>query len=78
MSAGTCRSCHARILWAWTSSGKRMPVDIEPVEGGNVLVVPSNGDKLEAHVFTADGRRAWTSHFATCPNAVLHRGKATP
>jgi hypothetical protein len=33
-----CSSCNAPIVWALTERGKRMPVDAEPVEDGNVLL----------------------------------------
>lgn len=31
-----CRSCNAPILWATTEKGKAMPLDIEPVENGDI------------------------------------------
>lgn len=33
-----CSSCNAEIWWAVTPAGKRMPVDVQPVEGGNVVM----------------------------------------
>ena len=33
-----CKSCGAAVEWATTEKGKRMPVDAEPVEGGNILL----------------------------------------
>ena len=71
-----CRSCGAPIFWArHKHSGNSLPVDYDPVDDGNVAVVPGqeitvvvyeNHDKLvesEGHV------PSYKSHFATCPNA---------
>jgi len=37
-----CRSCGAPIWFGLTAKGKRMPIDLAPVEDGNVVV-----DRLE-------------------------------
>ena len=72
MSA-TCKSCAAPIIWTVTHKGNRMPVDAEPVEGGNV-VLRRDGEALIAEypgkehpsLFEDDGVR-YVSHFSTCP-----------
>jgi hypothetical protein len=69
----TCRSCGAAITWTVTVAGKRMPVDLEPVPGGNIDLV--NGT---AHVHglsdAPDGLTPrYVSHFVTCPHADSHR-----
>jgi hypothetical protein len=80
-----CRSCHAPILWAMTASGKRMPMDPDPVATGTFALtlddpptaihapatVPAGTVRLGADGFPA----RFTSHFATCPNASQHRRK---
>ncbi len=84
MSA-SCRSCGADIIWAVTSTGSRMPVDAQPVDGGNVLLtergapVSGNpplatvvGKQAQPNLFGDDGPR-YVSHFSTCPNADSHR-----
>jgi hypothetical protein len=77
----SCRSCRAPVRWAFTVHGKRIPVDPEPVDGGNlVLHEDPNGGAPTAEVVPAgaqlldgdDGRR-YVSHFVTCPNADQHR-----
>jgi hypothetical protein len=79
----TCRSCGAEIVWAFTPEGHRMPVDAEPVDGGNVVLSPASspgqaptatvvGRRVQASLFGDDGPR-YVSHFATCPNADRHR-----
>lgn len=58
--SGTCRSCGARITWAETTRGKRMPFD-------ELLVLKTQGDLLggERVVEIVDGDR---NHFASCPD----------
>jgi hypothetical protein len=78
----TCRSCGARIRWAVTTAGKRIPVDEQPVDSGNVLLheAPGGqdptatvvGKRVQPGLFGDDGPR-YVSHFATCPNADRHR-----
>lgn len=52
-----CRSCRAKIIWFKTDAGKNMPIDADTVE-------PEDDElDLKRHV----------SHFATCPDANLHR-----
>jgi hypothetical protein len=81
-----CRSCEALIVWTLTEKGKRMPVDAEPVAGGNLrldherpvhsfVVEPSLLDELDT---TDDGKR-YVSHFSTCPDAATWRnGEPAP
>jgi len=78
-----CRSCGARIIWALTPAGRRMPIDAAPADGGNVILhMPREpgaeptctvvGKHSQPALFGDDGPRH-TSHFATCPNADRHR-----
>ncbi len=76
-----CRSCQAKILWAITPAGKRMPVDHAPSDDGNILLVHTAMDTPLAVVLSKEGLEMAsrspmglrTSHFATCPNAEEHR-----
>lgn len=77
-----CRSCGAPIRWAVTATGKRIPLDPEPVDGGNVLLhEPIDGGesiatvvgKAPAPSLFGDDAPRYVSHFATCPNADQHR-----
>jgi len=76
-----CKSCGAPIYWATSeASGKRHPVDVEPVEDGNVLLSLRGGTGLVARVLkkgeeVEDGRNRYTSHFATCPQSKTWRKK---
>lgn len=77
-----CRSCNARILWALTTKGRRMPIDPEPVQGGNIeledrgrMFPPLATFPVKVDNMTT---KRYTSHFATCPNANAHRKKHVP
>jgi hypothetical protein len=72
-----CRSCGARIRWAVTAKGKRMPVDADPADGGNVELVEQGGD-LRAVVHAQPpldaGPLHWP-HHATCPDGASWKGR---
>lgn len=89
MKTSKCRSCGAKIYWAFTEKKKRIPIDIEPVTSikrGSMLLRQVDG---ELHVErTMNGKESfdepdlWSeivernfyqSHFASCPNAKGHR-----
>lgn len=57
-----CRSCPASIVWLWTKKDKKIPVNAETVQEGDLLY---------------DHTRH-TAHFATCPAAKRwsKKGKA--
>lgn len=72
----TCESCNAQIIWAVTETGKRIPVDAEPVAGGDIELVEQRGSPLArvlgaASLFDTedDGAARCThlNHFDTCP-----------
>lgn len=77
-----CTSCHQHITWTTNvKTGKRMPVDAEPVEHGNIVLTSGN-DGPESRVLTRDelAKRPtrsglYISHFSTCPAAAQHRRK---
>lgn len=75
-----CRSkeCLARIFWALNpATRKQMPVDAEPVENGNVVLI-DGGDFPTVEVYgdpakiPTDAVR-YVSHFATCVAAAHWR-----
>lgn len=68
-----CRSCEARIVWAITPKGRRIPLDPDPVEGGNVLLEGERATVLTNEERAAHPGPLHVSHFATCPKAKRHR-----
>jgi hypothetical protein len=69
-----CRSCGAPIVWALTSSSKRMPLDADPrADGGFWLISGCAVAVGSAQTETEPLRPRYVSHFATCPNARKHR-----
>jgi hypothetical protein len=78
-----CRSCRARIFFALTEKGRRMPIDAKPTKDGNVQVIERSGQTPVARVLGKHplelmremhpNRPLYTSHFATCTSAAAHR-----
>lgn len=42
-----CRSCGAPIWWAYSTGGKRIPIDADPVEDANLVAVDRTGQPLD-------------------------------
>lgn len=63
-----CRSCGDPILWVKTVNGYRMPLDAEPAENGNIVLLDG-----VAHVRKDQTGPRYLSHFATCIHAASHR-----
>lgn len=66
-----CRSCNAPIIWALTESGRQMPVDAEPSERGNLMLVRQGTSVVVKVQAPAPGLHR--PHFATCPQAESWR-----
>jgi hypothetical protein len=69
-SGAVCRTCGAPIAWVHTRTGMSMPVDPEPVLGGNLVI---DVGLVATYVEPAPGQRLHVSHLATCPDATTHR-----
>jgi hypothetical protein len=74
-STSRCRDCGAEIIWAITANDKRMSVDAEPTDDGNVELA-GRGRTPRAIVHAQPpiipiGLRL--SHFVTCPYAEARR-----
>lgn len=73
---GTCKSCGAATRWARTANKRLMPLNPEPIAGGNIRLDEDgscevlSGDALKTH---RGEMPLYTSHFATCPGASSHR-----
>lgn len=66
MADNKCRSCGTEIEWARTVRGVPIPLDIEPDDDGNLVLV--NG-VARATIPEDRGRPLRISHFATCPQS---------
>ncbi len=79
VQATRCRSCEAPVFWAVTDGGKRMPVDLQPEDDGNLVIVGMGPDDaarvtvVEPSAPMLGDPPRYRSHFATCPNADHHR-----
>lgn len=85
-----CRSCHAEIEWVVTERGKNMPIDAEPVEGGNLVFTGTIHHSvgrasyrevrylrkgIQPSTLLGESEETYVSHFATCPNSEQHRAR---
>jgi hypothetical protein len=65
-----CKSCGAPILWGTNlATGKSIPLDAHPI--ATAFVVTEAGEKQPF----CEIRRAFRSHFVSCPNRDQHRTK---
>jgi hypothetical protein len=64
---GRCRSCGARIEWAETERGKRVPFD------GEIVATRSQGNPITGRVIEYVDTGVTPSHFETCPDAKTWR-----
>lgn len=72
-----CRSCAKPIFFAESaSSGKKIPLDVEPADTGTFWLTERDGDIPKATYTKQRFLQRYTSHFATCPNAKKHRKRA--
>lgn len=76
--AAPCRACSGQVLWVTLPSGKRMPVDPEPDDDGNVAAYRDARGVWVGHVLRADERTApfekrFVPHFATCAPVIAQR-----
>ena len=68
-----CDSCTAAIVWAVTQDRKRrMPLNAEPDDAGNVAAYHDQTGRLIARVLRKNEEphgyeRRYMPHFATCP-----------
>lgn len=77
-----CRSCTAPVAWCDTTTGKSMPVDLEPSKTGSLAVEERDGRRPVARFVKPHLRSGETlhmSHFVTCPHAGdwRSRGRAS-
>jgi hypothetical protein len=76
MSNGKCRSCGKPVLWVeMLGSGKKNPLDPEPTDKGNVVLVGEGKAEMVRGTDKSPGELLYLSHFATCTQAAKHRKK---
>lgn len=72
----TCSTCGAPIVWACTTLGRRLPVNVEPDKSGrgNVLLAVQRGQLVagmlhrnQAAGARAHGQSLHRTHFTDCP-----------
>lgn len=80
-----CRSCHAPMIWAVTTTGQRIPVDADPVDvntgRGEVTLTARPGYPPLASIARHAGQlfgaaRVYRRHTTTCPYAARYRAAA--
>ncbi|HSS11799.1 MAG TPA: hypothetical protein VLL25_18065 [Acidimicrobiales bacterium] len=70
-----CRSCRARIVWAVTENGKRIPLDEQTTSEGNLERTGQLDDGtpivrfLALHEAIPTHPDRYVSHFASCPDS---------
>jgi hypothetical protein len=77
MLVSACRSCRAPIRWERTKSGKAIPLDVEPNDGGNVVLVDGVAQVLgpiDVALLAADAVR-YMPHHATCASVDEWRNR---
>lgn len=75
----TCSSCSEPIIWCRTETGKRMPVNVEPIPEGNLVLSPGPLPTVRSvsRAGREPGQRLYVSHFSSCRQADKHRGEGT-
>lgn len=79
MRLAACRSCERSIIWVLTQSGKKMPIDPDPIVTKHGFRMPDGSEEdggTPVVTFTSkpnQNERLYVSHFATCIHADQHR-----
>lgn len=71
-----CRSCGQPVRWVQSTLGNWMPLDAQPVAGGNIVLLPDGtAQTLRGDLFETvpPDQPRYQSHFASCANAEHHR-----
>jgi len=71
----TCSGCGEPITWKYTESGKRMPLNPDPIAAPVAGSFRIEGERclVAQPMFDPPGAQYFLSHWATCPNSELFR-----
>lgn len=67
-----CNHCGQLIMWLWTETGGRMPVDAQPSPRGNVMRGPGHArvlNRQQAEIWRNAGNGLYLHHVVSCPYA---------
>lgn len=78
-----CKACKAQIIWRKTLAGEWMPLDVQPLlfepnPNGKDILFDLHAEPIRCDIVEKESgttRRAWRSHWATCPFADSFRKK---
>jgi hypothetical protein len=66
--AGQCLLCGAAIIWRdHETTGRAMPIDAEPDDAGNVVLLPQGKYRILPLSERKLDQVHYTSHMGTCP-----------
>lgn len=69
-----CRSCGASIFFTRSATtGNPMPMDADPIPSGDYIIEDGRAVYVGTGLTLDYGNDRFISHFATCPNAPMHR-----
>lgn len=67
-----CRSCGKDVEWCRTPDGKPIPMDVDAVANGNMVVIAGLA-RPRGEMDDRGERPRRQAHFASCPQASLWR-----
>ena len=62
-----CKDCKRSVRWVKTENGKAMPLDMNPVWDGNVVLIRGLAHVLKKDEKAAPNVPKFMPHMATCP-----------
>jgi len=71
VAPATCQACGARIRWVRSEHDNLIPIDPDPVDDGNVVLV----DRAGKTVAVRQPHGTFVTHYATCPAAQIGRAQ---
>ncbi len=75
MTTTPCSSCGQPMLFVKTEKGKMMPLDQEPCEDGNIILINGIAHYAKKTDMFDAAEPRYKSHFASCPHGPSHRKK---